>query len=76
MTTNTTPGTAPATLPDYCLGLLPAPNNTTTPCSRRGDCERYQYRHHSPGPQAVAQWLCPGRDTYWPGHLPMGAKSK
>lgn len=64
--------TAP-TLPAYCLGLLPAPNGTTTPCSRRNDCQRYVFRHHSPNCEAVAQWLCPGVDSYWPAWQPMTA---
>lgn len=60
---------------DYCLGMLPLPNGLTQACSRRNDCERYVYRHHSPAASSVAQWLCPGADAYWPAFQAMGAKA-
>lgn len=59
---------------NWCLGLLPAPNGTTQRCSRRDTCQRYEERHHAPNSQRVAQWLCPGRDSYWPAYVPMAGE--
>ena len=55
--------------------MLPSPSGLTQACSRRNDCERYVYRHHSPAASSVAQWLCPGMDDYWPAFEPIGAKA-
>ena len=60
-------------LQPWCLGQLPAPGQTTQRCTRRETCRRYVDRHHSPSVQAVAQWLCPGQDSYWPAFEAMGA---
>ena len=59
---------------EWCLGMLPSSNGLTQPCSRRNDCERYVYRHHSPAASSVAQWLCPGMDDYWPAFEPIHAR--
>lgn len=65
----------PTVAAEWCLGLLPAPDGLTQRCTRRDDCERYVFRHHSPAADKVAQWLCPGADEFWPAFRAVGAKA-
>ena len=52
-----------------CLGLLPAPEQTTQRCGKRDTCQRYTERAEGGERTPTAQWLCPGADDFYESYL-------
>lgn len=48
-----------------CMGLLPAPNQTTQRCAKRNQCQRFTERANGGERTPVALWLCPGADGFY-----------
>ncbi|MES2909858.1 MAG: hypothetical protein V4718_00630 [Pseudomonadota bacterium] len=57
----------------HCMGQLPGPPGGTTPCSRRDNCARYTQRANRSEAAPLSQWMCPGKDSYWPHYVQVAA---